>query len=94
MAEQAISTIYALSENPDVMCADLVKETGTRLFPGAPKPFIYPVGISGSTEASESTVLQVPVSELSRFFFLLGISHLHKLLQVSRPNCTETTRIY
>lgn len=45
LAEQAINTIYALGEHPDVLCNDLIKKLTVRAFSRPPKP---------TTEGAES----------------------------------------
>jgi len=37
MAEQAINTVYALGEHPDVLCNDLIKKLTVRAFTRRPK---------------------------------------------------------
>lgn len=38
LAEQAINTIYALGEHPDVLCNDLIKNLTVKAFSRTPKP--------------------------------------------------------
>jgi condensin complex subunit 1 len=38
LAEQAINTIYALGEHPDVLCNDLIKHLTVKAFSRTPKP--------------------------------------------------------
>lgn len=38
LAEQAINTIYALGEHPDVLCNDIIKNLTVKAFSRTPKP--------------------------------------------------------
>ena len=46
MAEQAINTVYALGERPDILCSNLIKSLTRRVFGKKP-------GVGGSQQAAE-----------------------------------------
>ncbi|CDO69101.1 hypothetical protein BN946_scf185042.g3 [Trametes cinnabarina] len=68
MAEQAINTVYALGERPDILCGDLIKNLSKRVFGKKPQP-----AASGSQQSpmnrdpdamddDEENTTQVPAS--------------------------------
>lgn len=56
MAEQAVNTIYNLSEHPDVLCNDLIKHLARRAFEPKEKP-------SQTEESREKTPTQDAMDE-------------------------------
>ena len=75
MAEQAINTIYALGDHPDVLCNDLIKTVTRRVFGGERKsraPSKDPnamdedsLATEGETKEDESTSTPKPTQATS-----------------------------
>ena len=70
--EQAINTIYVLSEKPDQICAAIIKDIAFSIFPQ-----IQPNAPQVNTEH-----LECSVADLSKFFFVVGHVALKQLVHI------------
>jgi len=70
--EQAINTIYVLSEKPDQICAAIIKDVAFSIFPQ-----IQPNPPQVNTEH-----LECSVADLSKFFFVVGQVALKQLVHI------------
>lgn len=71
-AEQAINAIYVLSENPDHICGDIVKEFATIIFPALDNN-------SSSMDVSNDSC---SVEDLCKLFFIVGHVALKQLVHI------------
>ena len=74
MAEQAINAIYLLASQPDVLCADIVKEKTRAVFQKDGRMLSTPKSTQGDDVGSASTSFRGLTSarSLSQLLFIVG----------------------
>nr|XP_053639720.1 condensin complex subunit 1-like [Cherax quadricarinatus] len=88
MAVEAVSTIYALAEHPDLICGEIIKEMSKvmlDLHNEDPEP-------ESECTQSQGNILKVPMGVLSRFYVVIGHVALRQLIHLDTFIFSELKR--